>query len=85
MVPTSEPFASIDGVEGVGIRASSADSEVNFAELQTGASVNFAFCEGIAVLSASELGPLSAGDSGRYNGSRPFFLAKVCLIPPFSP
>ena len=29
MATGSEPFASIDGAEGVGIRASSADSEVN--------------------------------------------------------
>ena len=27
----------------------------------------------------------SAEDSGRYNESRPFLLAKLCLIPPFSP
>ena len=30
-------------------------------------------------------GTKSAEDSGLYNGSRPFFLAKPCLIPLFSP
>jgi hypothetical protein len=44
-----------------------------------------AFCKGIAVLSASGFGCYPAEDSGRYNLSRPFILAKLCLIPPFSP
>ena len=54
MATRSEPFASIDGVEGVGIRASSADSEVNFAELPTGASVYFAWIAVACVVLSAE-------------------------------
>ncbi len=57
MATRSEPFASIDGAEGVGIRASSADSEVNIAKLQTGASVYSAWIAvACAVLSAEAVG-----------------------------
>ena len=92
MATRSEPFVSIDGAEGVGIRASSADLGSEHSPSFRLARAFISQCrrgitEACAVPSAKAVEgvPKSAEDSGHYNGSRPFLLAKVCLIPPFSP
>ena len=93
MATRSEPFVSIDGAEGVGIRASSADWEVNIRRASDWRECLFRTVgEGLLkrALSPAQkrletFRTKSADDSGRYNGSRPFFLAKPCLIPLFSP
>ncbi len=90
MTTKPEPFASIDGAEGVGIRASSADSGVNIREASYWRECLFSVdccsvrCpQRIGGWRHSARNPLRTADAT--NGSRPFFLAKLCLIPPFSP
>jgi hypothetical protein len=93
MATRSEPFVSIDGAEGVGIHASSPIWGVNIRRASDWRERLFrSVGEGLLkrALSPAQkrlkaFRTKSAEDSGHYNGSRPFLLAKVCLIPPFSP
>ena len=102
MSTRSEPFASIDGAEGVGIRASSADWEVNIRRAFKRREYylfrnmsNFRHVEGSRDIPRSYLKAMPRDPSTSLgmtslpllvpSATRPFFLAKVCLIPPFSP
>jgi len=93
MATGSEPFASIDGAEGIGIHASSGDLGSEHSLSFKLARVFISHCRraitvACAVPAQKRLEAFrtkSADDSGRYNGSRPFFLPKPCLIPLFSP
>ena len=93
MATRSEPFALIGGVEGVEIRASSADSEMNIRRASNWRECLFGVlrrdCCSVRCPQRSRgleaFRTKSAEDSGRYNRTRPFLLTKLCLIPPFSP
>lgn len=87
----SELFASIDGVEGVGIRAFQLIRELedSLTCYPKRMFISGSIAVACAVLSTEGVGEVlsskSARDSGRYNGTHPFFLTKLCLIPPSSP
>ena len=88
MATSSESFGSIHGAEPLGIGASSVDSEVNIRCALNRRESLFPSELLQRALSSAQKGVVctkSAEDSGRYNGSRPFFLTKLCLIPPFTP
>ena len=84
MATRSEPFASIDGAEGVGIRASSGDLGSEHSPSFKLARVFISHCRRVITEACAVPSPEAvAEDSGRYHGSRPFLLAKPCLIPLF--
>ena len=97
MATSSEPIAPIDGAEAVGIRAYSANSGVNIRRASYGRERLFRVAKRFVVSSEVETsrcitGNFSPRDSSTSLGmtlttlaESPFFLAKLCLIPPFSP